>query len=84
MGGAKAGADGATKLEKPKWTKIHGRVLDVSKFRHPGGNIIEYFYGMDATTALDSPIDNTPGDVLEAGDVLKKFLSNSAMLLPML
>ena len=41
-------------VQKEKWTKIHGRVLDVSKFRHPGGNIIELFYGMDSTTAFES------------------------------
>ena len=39
---------------KPAWTKIHGKVLDVSQFRHPGGNIIELFYGMDATTAFEA------------------------------
>jgi len=38
---------------KPKWTKIHDRVIDVTKFRHPGGNIIELFYGMDSTTAFE-------------------------------
>jgi len=39
---------------KPRWTKIHGRVVDVEKFRHPGGNILDLFLGMDATTAFES------------------------------
>ena len=38
---------------KPKWSKLHGRTVDLTNFRHPGGNIIEYFYGMDATTAFE-------------------------------
>ena len=46
-------ADGKREA-KPAWTKIHGKTLDVSKFRHPGGNIIELFYGMDATTAFEA------------------------------
>jgi len=41
-------------VAKPAWTKIYGRTLDVSKFRHPGGNIIELFYGMDSTTAFEA------------------------------
>uniref|UniRef100_A0A6T0HL40 Uncharacterized protein n=1 Tax=Emiliania huxleyi TaxID=2903 RepID=A0A6T0HL40_EMIHU len=48
MGGA-----GASEAERPKWTTIHGRHVDVSKFRHPGGNIIELFYGMDSTSAFE-------------------------------
>jgi len=39
--------------KRPPWVKVHGRVIDVAKFRHPGGNIIELFYGMDATTAFE-------------------------------
>ena len=39
---------------KPQWTKIKGRVVDVSGFRHPGGNILEYFQGMDGTTAFEA------------------------------
>lgn len=41
-------------VAKPKWVKIHGRTVDVSKFRHPGGNIIDFFYGMDGTTAFEA------------------------------
>ena len=41
-------------VTKPKWVKIYGRTVDVSKFRHPGGNIIEFFYGMDGTTAFEA------------------------------
>ena len=40
-------------LAKPSWLKIHGRVIDVSKFRHPGGNIINLFYGLDGTSAFE-------------------------------
>ena len=36
------------------WTQIHGRVVDVKEFRHPGGNILENFHGMDATTAFEA------------------------------
>ena len=39
---------------RPKWIKIHGRVVDVSSFRHPGGNIIKLFQGMDGTTAFEA------------------------------
>merc|ERR1719408_1004088 len=38
---------------KPKWTKIHGRTVDLTTFRHPGGNIIEFFQGMDGTSAFE-------------------------------
>ena len=45
---------GKPKEEKgPMWTKIHGRTIDLTNFRHPGGNIIELFYGMDATSAFE-------------------------------
>lgn len=65
MGGASTVAQSSTEVSmakhadgkrevKPAWTKIHGKTLDVSKFRHPGGNIIELFYGMDATTAFEA------------------------------
>lgn len=47
-------ADGGKREIKPAWTKIYGKTVDVSKFRHPGGNIIELFYGMDATTAFEA------------------------------
>ena len=47
-------ADAGKREVKPAWTKIYGKTLDVSKFRHPGGNIIELFYGMDATTAFEA------------------------------
>ena len=47
-------AMGKPKEEKgPMWTKIHGRTIDLTNFRHPGGNIIELFYGMDATSAFE-------------------------------
>ena len=41
-------------VEKPAWVKFYGRTVDVAKFRHPGGNIIELFYGMDGTTAFEA------------------------------
>jgi len=43
-----------TKSTKPQWTQIKGRVVNVAGFRHPGGNVLEYFQGMDATTAFEA------------------------------
>ena len=37
----------------PLWSKFHGRTVDLTHFRHPGGNIIEFFYGMDGTSAFE-------------------------------
>jgi len=45
---------GKSELEKPQWTVIKGRVVDLSTFRHPGGNIIKYFQGIDGTSAFES------------------------------
>ena len=42
------------KEPKAKWTSVRGKLLDLSEFKHPGGNIIEFFYGQDATTAFES------------------------------
>jgi cytochrome b involved in lipid metabolism len=44
---------GSKTQARPRWLKVHGRVVDVEKFRHPGGNIIEFFYGMDGTSAFE-------------------------------
>merc|ERR1740138_1466788 len=38
---------------RSKWTKVYGRPVDLSSFRHPGGNIVEMFYGMDSTSAFE-------------------------------
>jgi len=35
------------------WTKVYGRTVDLTTFRHPGGNIVEMFYGMDSTSAFE-------------------------------
>merc|ERR1711871_55274 len=40
--------------EVPKWIKLHGKFYDVSQFRHPGGNIINLFHGLDATSAYEA------------------------------
>lgn len=45
---------GGKKGEKPEWLKVRGKFYDVSNFKHPGGNIVEMFYGMDATTGFES------------------------------
>lgn len=42
------------KVEKPQWTKIHGKYYDMSEFQHPGGNIVEMFYGLDGTSGFES------------------------------
>jgi len=39
--------------DKPMWSKFYGRTVDLTHFRHPGGNIIEFFYGMDGTTSFE-------------------------------
>lgn len=52
--GAGKGGDSGAKAEKPKWIKVHGKFYDVSEFKHPGGNIVELFYGMDGTTGFES------------------------------
>ena len=51
---ASAAPGGKSAAAKPKWVKIYGRTVDVEKFRHPGGNIIELFQGMDGTTAFEA------------------------------
>lgn len=33
---------------------IGGKAIDVSSFDHPGGNVIGYFHGLDATVAFES------------------------------
>ena len=47
------------------WTKIHGRIVDVSRFQHthPGGNIIQMFKGIDSTTAFEQFHGHHPGAV---------------------
>mmetsp|Transcript_61628 Transcript_61628/g.169415 ORF Transcript_61628/g.169415 Transcript_61628/m.169415 type:complete len:417 (+) Transcript_61628:45-1295(+) len=47
-------ADAAAKKEKPTWTKIRGKYYDVRHFKHPGGNVIDLFLGMDGTSGFDS------------------------------
>ena len=37
-----------------RWTQVRGKLIDLSAFEHPGGNIIEFFYGHDATTAFEA------------------------------
>mmetsp|Transcript_30147 Transcript_30147/g.75332 ORF Transcript_30147/g.75332 Transcript_30147/m.75332 type:complete len:424 (+) Transcript_30147:27-1298(+) len=36
------------------WVELHGRLVDISRFDHPGGNVIDFFDGLDATTAFES------------------------------
>ena len=45
------------------WTKIHGRIVDISRFQHthPGGNIIQMFKGIDSTTAFEQFHGHHPG-----------------------
>ena len=45
------------------WTKIHGRIVDISRFQHthPGGNIIKMFKGLDSTTAFEQFHGHHPG-----------------------
>ena len=38
---------------KPSWTTIGGRAVDLGGFKHPGGNIIDLFQGIDATSAFE-------------------------------
>lgn len=45
---------GGEKVAKPKWIKVNGKYYDTSEFRHPGGNIVEMFYGLDGTTGFES------------------------------
>ena len=52
--GQPAGSRPDKKQKGPTWTKIYGRTVDLTNFRHPGGNIVELFYGMDATTAFEA------------------------------
>jgi len=40
--------------EKPTWIKIGGKFYDVNHFQHPGGNVLNLFLGMDATTGFES------------------------------
>merc|ERR1712070_689650 len=56
MGKNKMGKGGSAVVDagKPQWTKIRGHVYDVSKFQHPGGNILKMFHGLDSTTAFES------------------------------
>lgn len=40
--------------KRTAWTRIHGKTVDVSHFRHPGGNVLALFHGMDATSAFEA------------------------------
>jgi len=40
--------------QQEKWLKIRGRTIDVTNFKHPGGNVVDYFYGIDATSAFEA------------------------------
>eukprot|EP00965_Chrysotila_dentata_P197356 6178144-Pleurochrysis_carterae.AAC.2 len=42
------------KTEAQPYVKVRGRLVDLSAFKHPGGNVINYFYGLDATNAFDA------------------------------
>ena len=44
------------KKNKPLYLKIHGKVYDATEFkkRHPGGNVISYYSGADATDVFDN------------------------------
>mmetsp|Transcript_1975 Transcript_1975/g.4235 ORF Transcript_1975/g.4235 Transcript_1975/m.4235 type:complete len:424 (-) Transcript_1975:202-1473(-) len=53
-GGEKATTVAGEKDAKPNWIKINGKFYDTSEFRHPGGNIVEMFYGLDGTTGFES------------------------------
>ena len=46
--------------KKQQWSKIHGRTVDLTSFRHPGGNIIEFFYNMDGTSAFEQFHGHSP------------------------
>lgn len=39
---------------RPKYTRIRNVYYDLTEFKHPGGNIVEYFHGIDATTAFEA------------------------------
>lgn len=39
---------------KPTWIKISGKYYDVKEFKHPGGNILEMFQGLDGTSGFES------------------------------
>ena len=48
-------ASKATETEKPKpWVRIRGQCVDLASFRHPGGNIVSLFYGLEATSAFEA------------------------------
>lgn len=51
-----AGGDAVPKGEKKlvQWVKIRGKFYDVASFKHPGGNIIDLFLGMDATSSFET------------------------------
>mmetsp|Transcript_15146 Transcript_15146/g.19639 ORF Transcript_15146/g.19639 Transcript_15146/m.19639 type:complete len:422 (-) Transcript_15146:188-1453(-) len=42
------------KVEKEKWIKVYDKYYDMTEFKHPGGNIVELFYGLDGTTGFES------------------------------
>ena len=73
-GNFKAESKADAKVEKPKWTKIHGKYYDMSAFRHPGGNIVELFYGLDATSGFESFHGHAPSalKLLKATPQLEK------------
>lgn len=48
-------AEPKAKAAPPKgWVKIGARLVDVRSFRHPGGNVLDYFRGQDGTTAFEA------------------------------
>jgi hypothetical protein len=55
QGSAAVAANQAAKrpAEDQKWCKVYGRCVDLDSLRHPGGNIIQLFYGLDATNAFE-------------------------------
>lgn len=52
-GGDKSAA-ASEKAAKPQWIKVKDKFYDMSDFKHPGGNIVELFYGLDGTTGFES------------------------------
>jgi len=50
----KGGDKSSAAEEKPQWVKISGKYYDVTNFKHPGGNIIDLFKGMDGTTSFEA------------------------------
>ena len=43
-----------TSAHKPKLIRVHDKVYDVQNFKHPGGNILDFFQNIDATPAYEA------------------------------